>query len=315
MPYELQTSEGTLPYTVVSVARFPEFREQISEIKKRDRFSQHPLFQGYVKDLNFQLPPDFDTARSVILVASRKKIAQVLFHYRGKKRLVTIPPQYYANGIGWKTCMDLVKDTLLPDPASRIQLGNDYLFLKYLAVRTGLGEYGRNNICYVRGMGSFSALYAYFTDAVLEESPLGALKLMETCRHCLLCAETCPNGCISEDDVLIDVNRCITLYNEADGDFPEWINPEAHNALMGCLLCQRLCPENLEVMKEVRVLEEISEEETEAILAESAEGELMERISQKLSRFAAANAESRKIFSRNLRVLLETGSDSVVKSL
>ncbi len=34
MPYELQTSEGTLPYTVVSVERFPEFREKISEIKR-----------------------------------------------------------------------------------------------------------------------------------------------------------------------------------------------------------------------------------------------------------------------------------------
>jgi len=315
MPYELQTSEGTLPYTVVSVERFPAFREKISEIKRNALFGRNPVFQSYVKDLDFQLPPDFDTARSVILVASPKKIAQVLFHFRGRKRLITIPAQYYANGIGWKACMDLVKHTLLTDPTYRIQLGNEYLFLKYLAVRTGLGEYGRNNICYVKGMGSFSALYAYFTDAVLEESPLGAVKLMETCRHCTLCSETCPNGCISEDNVMIDIDRCITLYNEAEGVFPEWIKPEAHNALIGCILCQKRCPENAEVMKDVRVLEEITEEETEAILAESAEGELMERISQKLSRFAAANAESRKIFSRNLRVLLETGSDSVVKSL
>ncbi len=315
MPYELLTSEGTLPYTVVSVERFPAFREKISEIKRNERFGRNPVFRSYLKDSDFQLPPDFDTARSVVLVASPKKIAQVVFHYRGIKRRVTIPAQYYANGIGWKACMDLVKDTLLPGASSRIQIGNDYLYLKYLAVLTGLGEYGRNNICYVKGMGSFSALYAYFTDANLEESPLGTLKLMEACRHCTLCFETCPNGCISEDNAMIDVDRCITLYNEAEGVFPEWIKPEAHNALIGCILCQKLCPENAKVMKEARVLEEITEEETEAILAETAEGELMERVSQKLSRFTAANAESRKIFSRNLRVLLENGSDSHISPL
>ena len=31
----------------------------------------------------------------------------------------------------------------------------DYHFFMKLAVRSGLAQYGRNNICYVEGMGSF----------------------------------------------------------------------------------------------------------------------------------------------------------------
>jgi len=45
MPYELQTSEGTLPYTVVSVERFPAFREKISEIKRNALFGETPCFK------------------------------------------------------------------------------------------------------------------------------------------------------------------------------------------------------------------------------------------------------------------------------
>ena len=41
--------------------------------------------------------------------------------------------------------------------------------MKLAAVRSGLAQYGRNNICYVEGMGSFFSFHAYLTDRVFEE--------------------------------------------------------------------------------------------------------------------------------------------------
>jgi epoxyqueuosine reductase len=305
MPKYMKTAEVQIPYSIVSVERFGEFREKIEMIKQNPRFGRNALFRSYIKDSDFQLPPDFPTARSVILVASPKKIARTVFNHKGRKYPITIPAQYYANGLGWKSCMELVQNELIPDASYRVQIGNDYLFLKNLSVMTGLGEYGRNNICYVEGMGSFGAIYAYFTDAVLEYSPIRELKLMDSCEHCAICIQTCPHGCISEENIMIDIDHCVTLYNEMEGEFPEWIKPEVHNALMGCVRCQLQCPANAEVVKDVRFLEEITEEETEAILNESTTTEQIETIARKLSGYAAANDGSRKVFSRNLRVLLE----------
>jgi len=42
--------------------------------------------------------------------------------------------------------------------------------LKTLAVRSGLAKYGRNNITYIDGMGSFYRLVAYYTDIPPQEN-------------------------------------------------------------------------------------------------------------------------------------------------
>ena len=36
--------------------------------------------------------------------------------------------------------------------------------MKLLAVRSGLAKYGKNNICYINGIGSFTRLEAFYTD-------------------------------------------------------------------------------------------------------------------------------------------------------
>jgi len=70
-----------IPFRVASVKRFDELRNMVCEFKKQERFSKFPLFQEYIKELNFQLPEKFKDAKSVILIASPKKMAKVNFHY------------------------------------------------------------------------------------------------------------------------------------------------------------------------------------------------------------------------------------------
>ena len=116
--------------------------------------------------------------------------------------------------------------------------------VKLLAVRTGLAQYGRNNIAYVRNLGSFVRLDAFCTDAPLhveDYKSKGSWRL-SSCPPCRNCHHVCPTGCIPYDGKVIDAERCLTYLNEHEGEWPEWLDPRGHNSLVGCMLCQEMCP-------------------------------------------------------------------------
>ena len=55
----------------------------------------------------------------------------------------------------------ILKD-IIKESGYKIEYTNK-LHVKLLAVRSGLGKYGRNNICYIDDWGSMINLFAYFT--------------------------------------------------------------------------------------------------------------------------------------------------------
>ena len=96
----------------------------------------------------------------------------------------------------------------------------------------------------------------------------------------------------------------IVFHNEKAGNvpFPAWIDPSWHNCLVGCLVCQRVCPQNKGFLDWVEGKELFSQEETALIL----EGACLDRLSaetlRKLERFALA--ESLNALPRNLSVFI-----------
>ncbi len=69
--------------------------------------------------------------------------------------------------------------------------------LKPLAARLGLVRYGRTNVTYAPGMGSYIQLLAYLTDAPLAP-PAGwrphEPTLLPECEGCQVCRAACPTG-------------------------------------------------------------------------------------------------------------------------
>ena len=64
-------------------------------------------------------------------------------------------------------------------------------------------------------MGSFFSFHAYLTDRVFEEDHWSDLSnLLGSANHCSICIDACPTSAISPDRFVIDVSRCIPLYNE-----------------------------------------------------------------------------------------------------
>jgi len=233
----------------------------------------------------------------------------VRFHSKGKTYEATLPPQYYDDGITYETLQKTILQQIVKEPNFNVERAKG-MHLKLLAVRSGLGNYGRNNLCYVEGMGSLLRLVAYFTDCKLEDN-WTEIKMMDICKNCRACMINCPNHCITEENFVIDAGKCLSLYNEIEGEFPEWISPSAHNALIGCMRCQSICPGNNSVISQTGRLGEVTEEETSRILNGTPDQRLLDSLSKKLRDFAPTqSAEAFSIFTRNLKALLNTESNT-----
>jgi epoxyqueuosine reductase len=176
---------------------------------------------------------------------------------------------------------------------------------KLLAVRSGLATYGRNNIAYVDGTGSFHRLVAFVSDLPCQQDEWRAPKMMERCHRCLACLRNCPTAAISDDRFLLHAERCITLHNEEPSDvaFPEWFDPSWHNCLVGCLRCQRICPENKRFLDRVEEGAEFSSEETALLMEGTALDQLPAAMVEKLRQWDLIDLLD--ILPRNLRALLE----------
>lgn len=291
-------------YKSVSVEHLPELRKTFEQFDQENKLSRHPTYRGYVDELACTVPEGFPDAKFVIIAAYFCKLGLVNFHYQGKVYQVKFPPNYYQNKITREMVRQQLQQSVVRGSDWKVETASG-LFLKQLAVRSGLGQYGRNNICYVKGMGSLINLCAFWTNAPDLEDHWGDLKMMKRCKNCHLCTTLCPNQCIGSENFVINVSRCIPLYNEIEGEFPEWMEPKSHNAMMGCMRCQYNCPENREAVRYIEQFEDISEEETQALLSMTADRDMLETLTNKLHYdFLTEPWRDLPVMSRNLKALL-----------
>jgi len=182
-------------------------------------------------------PPKLEFAPQSILVTAIPCVGATLILNR-KNRCVEIPilPAYINVAPSIKR-----QDALLAATQYQYEQVKG-ISLKLLAALSGLGQYGRNNICYVEGLGTYSWLETHYTD-IPYDSPVQVVQRMATCKNCGLCRAACPTGAIGKYDV-IDANRCLAMRNESGKRMPRWVPKEAHHALSGCVRCQECCPQN-----------------------------------------------------------------------
>jgi epoxyqueuosine reductase len=240
-------------------------------------------------------------SRTVIVVAVPRPAHRVHFELDDGSLPALLPPTY----VRYRPLFEEVRQDLARHglPGARV----DYLAapLKSIAARLGLVRYGRNNVTYTRGAGSYIQLCGFTTDAELPPAAdaVSGPVLLDECVGCEACAGVCPTGAIGDERVLISAHRCLTFANENEGAWPGWAPGWAHTCLLGCLECQKVCPVNppLEI-EETDVV--FSSAETAALLAGQERDRSVESgIAVKLAWLGQPYAES--VLGRNLRALLE----------
>ncbi|MBE3140541.1 MAG: epoxyqueuosine reductase [Thermoplasmata archaeon] len=244
----------------VSIIHIAELKEKIEELHRQNAFSED-FFRERLTDFRFGFSESMPEARSLIVAAFPQPRIRITFTLRSGPISLIVPPTYQYDP-------NVTAERLLKNILRRTghRLARTNLPLKLLAVRSGLGVYGRNNICYIPGMGSFHRLMAFCTDHPLNKDSWGKAILMDTCSRCYACLRSCPTGAITKDDFMLKAHLCLTYLNEKSGDFPAWVNPAWHNALVGCLHCQECCPENLECRNWSELGDVFSKKETLTLL-------------------------------------------------
>ena len=255
------------------------------------------FYQERLTHFSFASPEILPSAESLIVVAAPQPQIKVVFTWQNKSKSVIIPPTYA------EVTDEIVEGILssVLDP-SGYHIARAALPLKLLAVRSGLGEYGRNNICHVRGMGTFHGLVAFHTDLPCSEADWFEPQMMERCRECRACLHSCPTGAITVDRFLIRAERCITFHNERVNKFPAWLEPSWHNCLVGCLRCQLACPENAAFLDWVEGDTTFSEKETGLVLNSTSPDCFPPETAKKLERLGMLGYS--EVLGRNLAVLL-----------
>ncbi len=286
----------------VSMNHLDELREEI-EGRYVQGLLDEEFYRNWLTRFVFEPPASLSEAKSLILivVSVPQPAYRIVFTWKGEPRPFLIPPTYVGYNDTKKRVEKLLAEAVEPQ-GYRVERAK--LPEKLLAVRSGLAAYGRNNISYVPGMGSFQEPVAFFSDLPCEDDTWQEVRMMDACENCTACRNSCPTGAISSDRFLLHAERCITFHNEQPGDvpFPDWMDPSWHNCLVGCMLCQKVCPQNKEFVNWVEDGPQFSEEETAHVLKGVPLDQLPPDTSAKWKNLDLD--EDYDIFPRNLRALL-----------
>jgi epoxyqueuosine reductase len=283
-------------FKTVSITHLAEAQDAVGELVRQGMISEK-LHRGW----HFYLDnnKNFPEAKTIIVVAMPQFITRIKFSWQGRGYNASIPPGYFTQAD--EPCAEKILKDVLGNKGYKVS--KERLSLKTLAVRSGLAKYGRNNISYVPGMGSFHRLIAFYTDYPCEQDEWQEAEIMKACEKCALCRENCPTGSISSDRFLIHAENCLTHFNENEFDLPKWLQSDWHNSLIGCMKCQSACPVNKPYLNKVDAGPDFSEAETELILDMTKVEKLSTETKIKLDRMV--HDEIYPVMGRNLRMLVE----------
>ncbi|UCC63576.1 MAG: tRNA epoxyqueuosine(34) reductase QueG [Anaerolineae bacterium] len=221
------------------------------------------LARGYAGDMAYLARPDAVAKRRdprLILPEARSAVVVALNYYQGP--LGSRQPgsaasnglrgrvARYAWGDDYHDLMWYRLDALaafieaeVGSPVShRRYVDTGPLLERELAVRAGLGWFGKNTMLIHPRLGSWLLLGELLLALDLAPDPPCRA---DHCGTCTRCIDACPTRCILPDRTL-DASRCISyLTIELKRDqIPADLRPQLGPWIFGCDLCQEVCPWN-----------------------------------------------------------------------
>lgn len=158
----------------------------------------------------------------------------------GKLARYSVLPDYHEelkkrlNGIlDWVKVRDNGAD-------GRIFVDSSPLLERLFAAYAGLGWTGKNTMLISSKLGSYFFLAGIALNIELASGKPEA----DRCGSCRRCIEACPTGAFPKERVL-DASRCVAYFTiEHRGAVPEEFRPGIGDWVMGCDVCQEVCPWN-----------------------------------------------------------------------
>jgi epoxyqueuosine reductase len=191
---------------IVSICHLRELQKEIENLHSHALLDSQ-FFKDRLSWFDFQIPKDLPKAQSLIVGAVPRPQTRAIFVWNEQRRPLILPPTYTAYDNIARQVENLLAETL---SKKGYRSTGTALPLKLLAARSGLVQYGKNNICYISGMGSFLQLVAVYSDMPCEKDGWQEKTMMKSCEKCEICYRACPTGAISSDRFLLHAERCIS---------------------------------------------------------------------------------------------------------
>lgn len=246
----------------------------------------------------FCLPTDADGAPDDV-----KSFVLLLKSYAPRDGLVDA--FYVAKNESYRAAQALMKELEQQGVKTRL-LSN--LKLKPIATQSAGLASGLNTINYHGDFGSKFCMELIGLDAIPEgENDLPG-KAQLACAECHRCMKACPGGAITENGFVKE--KCIRFYMMSGKPMPEHLRPYigakgGSYAIIGCDLCQRVCPGN-KAMEDMR-------KPTENDFALE---EMLDPAAEMLERFGALYGRNYAIRNRIIaQALLAAGNSGDTKYL
>ncbi len=229
-----------------------------AEPSERGGYYRDWLARGHVGSMaylarNVELRSDprglLSDARSIIVVAILYKRSD---GYRPASAAATAAPTgriaQYVRGVDYhvvirRMLQDLaarMRDQIREPFRARPCVDTAPLLERDVARAAGLGWIGKNT-CLLNGtLGSYLLLGELITTLELAaDEPVA-----ERCRSCTRCLDACPTNALIAP-YQMDASRCISyLTIEHRGDLPPDLQTQIGDWLLGCDICQQVCPYN-----------------------------------------------------------------------
>jgi epoxyqueuosine reductase len=282
---------------IVSIEHVGELQEEIDGLHKKDLVDKE-LYRTYLASFDFECRQRQTNARSLIVVSVPQPQVRVTFIREDQSYPIMIPPTYFFLSDSHVT--DLLGTCFEPQG---YKLQKVRLPEKLMAVRSGLAQYGKNNITYIKGMGSFHRPVVFISDVPCFEDSWGKATVMKLCETCSACLKACPTNAIGSDRFQLHAERCLTFHNERPNGFPNWLSLAWHNCLVGCMICQKVCPADKDFIGWIEEGPVFDHSETQLLLQGTPEADLSRNTLDKL--YKLGMLEYLHVIGRNLDALLK----------
>ncbi|MGB6042861.1 MAG: tRNA epoxyqueuosine(34) reductase QueG [Pirellulales bacterium] len=221
--------------TVKGLSRFSKWLDagyagQMHYLRRRRDAYQHP---SHV----------LDGVRSILMLGMNYRTVEPVSPARGAGRI-----SRYAWGTDYH---DLIRErlnqlaellsTAAAEATVRGVVDTAPLLEREYAEMAGLGWIGKNTLLLNREAGSWFFLAALLTDAELAYD---TDRETDHCGTCTACLDACPTNAFVQPYVL-DARKCISyLTIELKNEIPTELRPGIGDWLLGCDVCQEVCPWN-----------------------------------------------------------------------
>ena len=298
--FKTKLNETGALYRMVSASHISELESAYYLSINSPQINRKFVNKSISNYIDFSVTKKYPSIQSFIVIATPSPEIELIFKHHEKTYRLNIPPHYSDR---LKVTGNIKNITSQVFNTNGYQTFSVVLPKKLLAVRSGLAKYGKNNLSYVPGMGSYFRLTVFASDLPCDHDSWQDLQLLDRCNKCRACQNNCPTGAITAAQFIIKAERCLTYHNEQLESFPEWINLNSHNSVIGCIRCQNICPENKKYKSVTLGKEKFSEKETQFILSGIPFEELPERLQLKINNLSLLRYY--KHLPRNLKILIQ----------